>query len=147
LELDRKAMEIAYKYKQPSRISGNVSVTDESYKPETRNTKKQDSSEGETFTLEANGNHNYQDFHLRDGSLIQCGLYSFGVGDLTLKITSFAPYPVSVSWTLDAPYISPKHGSGNIAAKGQAGIWDDFRMNGENCKFYGVTITVKKLKK
>jgi hypothetical protein len=38
LELDRKAMEIAYKYKQPSRISGNVSVTDESYKPETRNT-------------------------------------------------------------------------------------------------------------
>jgi hypothetical protein len=103
----------------------------------------------ETFTIEANGNQNYQDFYLRDGSLIQCSLYSFGLGDLTLKVTNFAPYPISVYWTLDARDINPKNGSGNLSAKGQSGnlrVWNDFKITGANCQFDGAKITVSKIK-
>jgi hypothetical protein len=102
----------------------------------------------ETFTIEASGNQNYQDFYLLDGSMIQCGLYSYGLGDLTLKVTSFAPYPVSVHWNLNATGISPLHGSGNLSAKGKAGnlrIWNDFNMTGDAPQFYSTTITVSKL--
>ena len=44
LELDKKARQVAYKYKRPAKITDNVSVTDEPYKPksETYNIKDTD---------------------------------------------------------------------------------------------------------
>jgi hypothetical protein len=80
--------------------------------------------------------------------MIQCGLYSYGLGDLTLKVTGFTPYPISVYWNLNATGISPLHGSGNLSAKGKAGnlrIWNDFNMTGDAPQFYNATITVSKL--
>jgi hypothetical protein len=99
----------------------------------------------ETFTIEANGNQNYQNFYLRDGSLIQCGLYSFGLGDLTLKVTNFAPYPISVNWTLKATNITPLPGFGPLSSKGQADnrrVWNDLTITGEHPRFYSATIKV-----
>jgi hypothetical protein len=85
--------------------------------------------------------------YLQDSSLVQCSLNSYGLGDLALTIANYASYPVSVSWTLNASAITPLYGSGSLSVKGQPGnlrVWNDFRITGENAKFYSATITIKK---